>query len=133
MADAEEIYKDKQHEEFYSHYLSRCRYRDSHHKALVYCLGIDGNTRKHIHDIYNFATGCIKTECIHEGWQTSGSKKVVRLAFNLYTDGAASVYDYDSQSEQLWECRHYSVAEIMCCEYVKYFLEAVRIRYSDYL
>ena len=61
------------------------------------------------------------------------SKKVVRLAFNLYTDGAAGVYDYDSQSEQLWECRHYSVAEIMCCEYVKYFLEAVRIRYSDYL
>ena len=133
MANAEEIYKDKQHEEFYSRCLDRCRYRDPHHKALVYCLGIDGNTRGHIHDIYDFHTGCIKTECLHEGWQTDSSKKVVRLAFNLYTDRTVSVYDYGSQGGQLGECRHYSAAEIMCCEYVKYFLEAVRIRYSDYL
>ncbi|RKI51424.1 hypothetical protein D7V86_26525, partial [bacterium D16-51] len=125
MANAEEIYKDKQHEKFYRHYLDRCRYRDPHHKALVYCLGIDGNTRGHIHDIYDFHTGCIKTECLHEGWQTDSSKKVVRLAFNLYTDRTVSVYDYGSQGGQLWECRHYSAAEIMCCEYVKYFLEAV--------
>ena len=133
MVNAGQIYIDAQHKEFFSHYICKCRYRDSHHKALVYCLGIDGNTRKHIHDIYDFGTGCIKTECIHGSWQTDGSRKVTRLAFNLYTDRAVSVYDYGSQSDRLGECRCYSVSEIMCCGYVKYFLEAVRIRYSDYL
>ena len=133
MVNAEEIYIDARHKEFYSHYLNKCGCRDSYHKALVYCLGIDGNTRKHIHDIYNFDTGCIKTECLNGSWQTDGSRKVTRLAFNLYTDRAVSVYDYGSQSDRLGECRCYSVSEIMCCEYVRYFLEALKIRYADYL
>jgi len=133
MANADGIFIDAQHKEFYSRYIQKCGCQDSCHRALVYCLGVDRDTRKHIHDIYNFESGCIKTECLHEGWQTSGSKKVIRLAFNLYTDRAVSVYDYGSQSGQLQECVRYSVAEIMCCGYVRYFLEAVRIRYAGYL
>ncbi|RHO38675.1 hypothetical protein DW181_06000 [Clostridium sp. AM16-23] len=35
--------------------------------------------------IYDFKTGCVKTECLHEGWQTSGSVKVVRMAFTTPT------------------------------------------------
>ena len=133
MGNAGEIYIDGQHKEFYSHYVQKYGYREPYHKALLYCLGIDGTTRKHIQDIYNFDTGSIKTECLHEGWQTSSSKKVIRLAFNLYTDKAVSVYDYENQNEQLQECGRYSVAEIMCCGYVRYFLEAVKIRYDGYL
>ena len=71
--------------------------------------------------------------CMGAGRQTDSSRKVTRLAFALYTDRAVSVYDYGSQSDRLGECRCYSVSEIMCCEYVRYFLEAVKIRYSDYL
>ena len=29
----------------------------------------------------------MKTECLREGWQTSGSAKIVRMAFNLYCNG----------------------------------------------
>lgn len=133
MADNEGIFRDAQHKKFYSHYLNKCGCSDPHHKALVYCLGVDGNTRGHIHDIYDFGTGCINTGCLHGGWQTDSSRKVTRLAFALYTDRAVSVYDYGSQSDRLGECRCYSVSEIMCCEYVRYFLEEVKIRYSDYL
>ena len=133
MGNAGEIYIDDQHKEFYSQYIQKCGCKDSHHRALLYCLGIDDNTRKHIQDIYNFDTGSIKTGCLHEGWQTSSSKKVIRLAFNLYTDRTVSVYDYDNQNDRLEECGRYSVAEIMCCEYVKCFLEAVKIRYAGYL
>ena len=133
MGNAGEIYIDDQHKEFYSQYIQKCGCKDSHHKALLYCLGIDGTTRKHIQDIYDFDTGSIKTGCLHEGWQTSSSKKVIRLAFNLYTDRTVSVYDYDNQNDRLEECGRYNVAEIMCCGYVKYFLEAVKIRYAGYL
>ena len=30
--------------------------------------------------IYDMKFGCVKTECLHQGWQTSGSVKVVRLS-----------------------------------------------------
>ncbi|EOS45858.1 hypothetical protein C810_02392, partial [Lachnospiraceae bacterium A2] len=60
---------------------------------------------KKMNSIYNFKTGCVKTECLHEGWQTSGSLKVVRMAYNLYCNGTPSVLDYDDAEEQVDECR----------------------------
>ena len=30
------IFKNKEHEKFYQKYLSKCRYQDVYHKALVY-------------------------------------------------------------------------------------------------
>ena len=69
------------HEKFYYEKLKEVRYQDVYHKALCYCLGISDDTRRNINSIYDFKTGCVKTECLHEGWQTSGSVKVVRMAF----------------------------------------------------
>ena len=77
------IFISDAHEKFYYEKLKEVRYQDVYHKALVYCLGISDDTRRNIKSIYNFKTGCVKTECLHEGWQTSGSVKVVRMAFNL--------------------------------------------------
>lgn len=81
------IFISDTHEKFYYEKLKEVRYQDVYHKALVYCLGICDDTRRNVNNIYNFKTGCVKTECLHEGWQTSGSVKVVRMAFNLCCDG----------------------------------------------
>ena len=72
-------FKNKEHEKFYTEYLEKCRYQDVYHQALV----------------YNFKTGCVKTESLQEGWQTSGSLRIVRMAFNLYCNGTPSVGDYE--------------------------------------
>lgn len=64
-------FKNKEHRDFYMDYMPKCRYQDVYHKALVYCLGIDRDTRVNADRIYDFSTGCVKTECLHEGWQTS--------------------------------------------------------------
>ena len=126
-------FKNKEHENFYYTYLPKCRYQDVYHKALVYCLGIDRDTRENAEQIYDFKTGYVKTECLHEGWQTSGSVRIVRLAFNLYCDGSPSVYDYEGDSDrQVNECREYSVSDLFCCGYARYFWEAVKIRYPEY-
>ena len=95
------------HEKFYYEKLKEVRYQDEYHKALCYCLGINNDTRRNVDSIYDFKTGCVKTECLHEGWQTSGSMKVVRMAFNLYCNGTPSVDDYTKTEEQVNECRQY--------------------------
>ena len=125
-------FKSKEHEKFYMEYLKKCRYQDVYHKALVYCLGIDRDTRENVNKIYNFKTGYVKTECLQEGWQTSGSVRVIRMAFNLYCNGTPSVSDYEDAEEQVDECRQYTVEEIFCCAYAPYFWQAIQIRYPEY-
>ena len=125
-------FKNHEHEKFFMEYLPKCRYQDVYHQALVYCLGIDESTRRNIKSIYDFKTGNIKTECLHEGWITSGSARVVRMAFNLYNNGTPSVYDYEDADEQLSECRCYTAEDLFCCGYAKYFWEAIKVRYPEY-
>ncbi len=84
------VFADEEHEKFYYEKLEQARYQDCYHKALIYILGISEDTRNHFSQIYDIKSGYIKTECLHQGWQTSGSVRVVRLAFNLYTDGTPS-------------------------------------------
>ena len=129
------IFSSEEHKKFYLEYLGQCRYQDVYHKALVYCLGIERDTRTHVKQIYDFRTGSVKPECLHEGWQTSGSVKIVRMAFNLYCNGTPSIYNYEEADleGQLKECQYYTVEELFCCGYARYFWEAVKIRYPEYV
>lgn len=121
-----------QHEAFYKEYLPKCRWQDTYHSALVYCLGISEDTRRHIDEIYDFETGWVKPECLHSGWQTSGSVRVVLLAFHLYNDGTSSVFQYEGAEEQMEELRRYLITELFCCGYAPYFWQAIRLRFPEY-
>ena len=109
------VFISEAHEKFYYEQLNRVRYQDVYHKTLCYCLGISDDTRRNINSIYDFKSGCVKTECLHEGWQTSGSMKVVRMAFNLYCNSTPSVDDYKDAEEQVNECNRYTVEDLFCC------------------
>lgn len=124
-------FKDEEHEMFYRSCLPKCRRQDVYHKALVYCLGIGGDTRRNIGRIFDFDKGSVKTECLEESWITSGSAKVVRMAFNLFCNGTPSAYSLEGD-EKVKECQRYTVEDLFCCEYAVYFWEAVRVRYPEY-
>lgn len=126
------LFSSNEHKQFYYEKMNEVRYMDVYHKALVYCLGISADTRNHVSDIYDFKSGCVKPECLTEGWQTSGSVKVVRMAFNLYCNGTPSVSEDDDFESQLKECRQYTVEELFCCGYAPYFWQAIKIRYPEY-
>ncbi|MEY8482875.1 DUF6075 family protein [Lachnospiraceae bacterium 48-21] len=125
-------FKNKEHESFYKKYLQKCKYQDECSKALIYCLGIEGSTRINVDRIYDFKSGCVKAKCLQEGWVTNGNARIVRMAFNLYCNGMPSVYDIEDAENQLRECRCYTVEELFCCNYAKYFWEAIKIRYPEY-
>ena len=107
------VFISEAHEKFYYEKLKEVRYQDVYHKALCYCLGISDDTRRNVDSIYDFKTGCVKTECLHEGWQTSGSMKVVRMAFNLYCNGTPSVDDYTKTEEQT------NITELMLNDFIE--------------
>lgn len=83
--DEEKIYfAGAEHETFFYKALMKADCFDVYHQALFYCLGIDRDTRNHIDSIYNFSERIINTECLKEGWITSGSGRMLRMAFNLF-------------------------------------------------
>ena len=111
-----------------------CKSADSRMRttsALVYCLGISGDTRRNIGRIFDFEKGSVKSKCLEEGWITSGSARVVRMAFNLFCNGTPSAYALEGD-EKVKECQRYTVEDLFCCEYAVYFWEAVRLRYPEY-
>lgn len=122
----------KEHLRFFCDSMKKVNYKDEYHVSLCYCLGINADTRAHINDIYDFASGCVKPECLHMGWQTSGSVRVVRMAFNLYCNGMPSVTDEMSKDEAQSESRKYTVEDLFCCSYAPYFWEAIKLRYPEY-
>lgn len=88
------VFKDKEQELFYYQTLKQAGSYDCYHKALFCVLGILKDTRSHLNQSHDEKTDCIKVGCLQKGWQTS-SKKVVRLAFNLYTNRTPR--DYQAQ------------------------------------
>lgn len=124
-------FKNQEHEMFYMNCLSKCKRQDVYHKALVYCLGISGDTRRNVERIFDFKKGSVRSKCLEEGWITSGGAKVVRMAFNLFCNGTPSAYALEGE-EKIKECRRYTVEDLFCCEYTIYFWEAIKIRYPEY-
>lgn len=128
------IFTGERHQQFFEESMCLCRNIDVYHMALIYCLGISNDTRERIDSIYDFKSGDIRPECLKEGWITSGSARVIRLAFNLYTNGAPSVLEEEEADAEcrLEECRNYLVDELFCCSYAKYFWQAIQIRYPEF-
>ncbi len=126
------VFRETEHLEFYRSTIRKCLNQDERTKALVYCLGISRKTREHADRVYSIGSDSIHPECLEEAWQNSGSRRIVRLAFNLYCDGAPTVSDMIDPWSLVKECREYFPGDLFSCEYAPYFCEAIRIRFPEY-
>jgi len=119
------------HLEFYAEQTKRLN-PDCYLKALIYTLGICPDTRRRFDSLYDVEGRSIVPEAIHFGWQTSGSLKVTRLAFQLFTSCTPSAFA-GSGNPDFDECARHSVSDIFCCGYAPYFVEAIKLRYPEYM
>lgn len=118
---AEIKFTSKQHKNFYKEMLQKSGNSDSYHRAFFYCIGISDTTRRNAGRIFDFEQDRIKPDGLHEGWQTGGTVRLTRLAFNLWNG-------YVEPGEE----RMSSPYEIFDCNYAPYFYVAIRLRYPEY-
>lgn len=126
------IYRDTTHRDLFLRWTKQTyTERDPEYSALFYLLAMDGVTRKHINDIFDFSEHCIKPrELLSAAWQTDTSRKTVRLAFNLF-NGICS--DRGGDGEPIPDTgEYYSPREIFACSYAPYYIQAIKIRYPHY-
>ena len=121
---------DKAHRDFYIEKVAELN-ADTYLRTLIYTLGICPDTRRNFNSIYDAKAKCIFIGALNNGWQTSGSLKVTRLAFELFTDTVLIPKGLDSD-EANTERSQYYVTNLFCCEYAIFFVEALKIRFPDY-
>ncbi|MGL6200404.1 MAG: DUF6075 family protein [Lachnospiraceae bacterium] len=118
-------FKDNAHKDFYHTALKRSRRNDTYHKALFYLLGLMPETRNHLDDIYDFNEHAIYFDCFNKGWQTSGTLRIVRLAFNLFNGFCG--FDNNIEPSEL-----YSPYNLFDSVYIDFFFEAIKLRYPKF-
>lgn len=110
-------FESKEHQNFFYACLKNAKYPDEYHQALFYTMGISEVTRKTISQWFSFENDGIKPDCLDADWQTGSSRRLTRLAFNLwngYSDDRTNPYD------------------MFDCSYGKYMLEGIKLRYPEY-
>lgn len=122
------LYRDKEHKEYYQYLLKKTRKQgDPYYESALYLLSLLPETREHINSLYDFKGSCIKIDGLTQGWQTSGTMKICRLAFNLYNG-----YHFDSDWETPNTDGAYTPYELFATPEAPYMLEAIRLRYTEY-
>ena len=114
-------FASKEHENFFFTMLHKCGNTDCYHRAFFYCVGISDTARNNVGRMFDFKQDCIRPEGLHEGWQTGGTVRLTRLAFNLWNG-------YTEQGDE----RMSTPYEIFDCGYAPYFYEAIKMRYPEY-
>ena len=67
-------FRSVEHQDFFLENMMKCRVNDCYHRAFFYVMGIAGETRNNINQMFDFKNDCIVPEGMHGGWQTSGTE-----------------------------------------------------------
>ena len=127
-------FRDEEHERNYNFILDMMLYSDIERKALAYLFALDTVCFEHIRDLYDFSDNRIMLSGLEKDWQTGTSGRTTRLAFNLYngycSDG--ETYIGSDGTEDSLPSAYYSPVYLFCCEYAKFYVEALRIRFPEF-
>ena len=77
-------FENKEHKDFYTQMLIKTRNDDAYHRAFFYAMGICEETRRNIRTLFDFKNGGIDPDGLSAPWQTGGTRRLCRLAFNLW-------------------------------------------------
>ncbi len=116
------IFNGEAHERFYNQMLERCGQPDDPYcRALFYLLGVCDETRRRVDAMFDFEEMGIKSESLHTPWQTGGTSRLTRLAFNLWNGWTEDGKERLSTPYNLFDCG-----------FAPFFFQAIKLRYPEY-
>ena len=116
------LFNGEAHERFFNQMMERCpRQDDPYCRALFYLLGVCDETRRRIDAMFDFEEMGIKSESLHPPWQTGGTSRLTRLAFNLWNGWREDGAEHLSTPYELFDCG-----------FAPFFFQAIKLRYPEY-
>lgn len=127
-------YKNDKQKNFIKECIRRAGNDDVWHVSLFYTLGLTNDCQNNIDSLYDFNTGCVKQiKGEKYGWITGTDIRIIRLAYNLYNNGAPTAYEIEDADEKCKELMNYLPTAIfgyLESDLLEYCLEAIRIRFE---
>lgn len=116
-------FKNKAHEKAFYYFISQMEDIESNHVAVAYLLSLNETLTNNAVEVFDFEANCIKTDCLHKGFQTSSSLRATRLIFNLWNEN-----NY-SDDDNIKTARNYTPSAIFADGDAEYYFEAVMLRF----
>lgn len=123
------LFYDQTHETEYTELLNSMKSKDEYHKAAAYLLTLDRVIKDHIKDVFDVDKDIILHEGLCKAWQTGTSRKTTRLLFNLWN---GFVHESSEDFENDVISKYYAVDEIFNCNYMPYYVQALKLRFPIY-
>mgnify|MGYP006959746721 CR=1 FL=1 len=127
-------YKNEKHENFVRECIRRAKTNEVYHVALFYTLGLSDDCQNNINSLYDFNTGCVKQIRGEEyGWVTGTDIRIIRLAYNLYNNGAPTAFEIEDAEDKCNELKNYlptAILGYLDSEMIEYCFEGIRIRFE---
>ena len=121
-------FKDHEHRLFYQHMFDGSdSVNDGNHRGLFYMLSLLSVTRRNISELFDYDRDAIRPGGLTQPWQTAGSVRATRLAFNLFNGFKGFNGERQIEPESL-----YAPDKLFDPSLCEYYLEACRLRY-DYM
>lgn len=101
------IFKDNKHSERYEAIISKMHSDDCYHRAVAYLFALDRNLDEDykLNDCFDFADDAIKPECLEKAWITGFDRRVLKLAFALWSPvNSADVNDVFGYADTPFMC-----------------------------
>lgn len=117
-------FRNDDHKKLYLDLMVRMKRNDAYHRSAAYLMALVPMVED---DVFDFGEDCIRHEGLFAGWQTSSSRRVTRLMYNLWNGCCEDVEADRPESTS----GYYAVDSIFCdYEYAPWFYEAIRIRFE---
>ena len=123
----EVLFCSEQHRTFYNRHVDGGA--DPYYRALVYLLGMTAETRANFSRCFDAEARMIRPAALEEGWQTGGTVRIVRMAFNLWNGWC---YESEEDAQEGRTSDAFTPDNLFCCEFAPYFYEAIKLRYPEY-
>lgn len=96
------IFIDKEHEKAFYKYMEEFHIPKGWDElvALIYLLTITADCRHYILDCYDPKERCIKPAALKHSWVTGTDRRVIRLAFNLFTGNVTILNSENDESDE---------------------------------
>lgn len=121
------LFYNEQHKAFYHQYTNGKT--DPYFRALAYLFGLTAETRANFPRCFDMEEWTIAPEALNAGWQTGGTARIVRLAFNLWNSWCYETVE-DMDARRVSDA--FTPDNLFCCRFAPFFFEAIKLRYPEY-
>lgn len=129
MGNNDMEFVDSEHEDFYKNKLAELKKADVYHKSIIYVLGICKTTRDNFKKIFDLKKDIIEVDSLQSAWQTETSKRVTRMALNLWNTN--NMYESGKDREMNKTSKNYNISEMFCDGNARYFMQAIKLKYPE--